>query len=880
MYINIVDYFIRNSYIMQRSGYFSTIPTKKIKSIQYSILSQEDIDRLAVCEVVSYKGVVDGHGEDGSLFDERMGSTDERVLCKTCRCRMDTGHGHFGKIHLFEPVYNINFIAYVVVLLNLLCPKCYNCVMPQKYMDQLLRATSQAERRDICRKYMNKKKKNEVVRCRNEVCGFMGHFHYSLNEKINIDLSIDGEKRMFWARYAHTALKSILSENIDLFGFNSVYSRPENFIIQDLLVIPVNHRQPNIVNEGVKRSESEISALYENIIKTNRSLAESITNHSTDDIIKTKYGLLTLAIAALFSKRFASEGMFGKKKSYRSIEEQLNGKEGYIRGRIHGKRVDYCARAHITPDADLKIDQLGIPEHIAMQVTMMEKVTPMNIERLRIVVSRGMDKYPGANRIIKRDGRRLRLQDTQPKALRLNADQLENGDLVFRHLIDNDIVTFNRQPSLHKASILGFRIKVFKGILTIRLPPAVCAPFNADFDGDEMNLMVQHNQTSIAEIKHLMSTLKNLSWVCNGKVFIGAIQDHVMGLYLISHHAKERMSKHDFIIITSVCESPRFDYILRKAAGEIHVGDLLGAIFPETFNFDQMGVRFVNGEYMGGVINARVKNAMEKYFFNFYSPEIYRDFVFNIQKITSEFNSRYGFSIGIDDLVILDPKVRENLDGQLEQLQIQNGKIVEEFAEGKVVKPMTRTLAEEFELRVSNIISSTDVKINDILKGYHENLRLSGRENSLMQYIHSMSKGDFNNIKQISGVVGQQYMNGNTRLEAMYNDRTTPHFPKFDQSIASRGYVFNCFSNGLNIVEYVAHQCASRLGLIAVALSTGDIGYMSRKLNKILEGIVYSHDHIPRVYGENVVSFEASQNDPTYNTVNTITDQDFDDAFV
>lgn len=862
---------------MQRSGYFSTVPVKRIKSIQYSILSDDDINHLAVCDVHSYKGVVDGRGEDGSLFDEHMGSTDDRVRCKTCRCSMDTGHGHFGKIHLYEPIYNINFVANAVVVLNMLCPKCFSCVLPSKYIQQLIGASCQEQRRDICRKYMNKKKKNEIIRCQNPLCAFMGFFHYSLSERTHIDINVDGAKRMFWAREAYIALKHISDEFINLFGFNHVYSRPENFIIRDLLVIPINHRQPNVMNEGVKRSENEISTLYENIIKTNNSLAESVINRSTDEIIQTKYGLVTLAVAALFSKKFASEGMFGKKKSYRSLEEQLNGKEGYIRGRMYGKRVDFCARGHITPDADLEIDQLGIPEYIAKRVTMMEKVAPLNIDRLRLVVSRGIDKYPGANRIIKRDGRKLLLRDTQSKALRMNADQLEYGDMVYRHLIDGDIVTFNRQPSLHKASILGFRVKVFRDIYTIRLPPAVCTPFNADFDGDEMNLMVQHNQTSLAEVQHLMSTLKNLSWVCNGKVFVGAIQDHVMGLYLISHHAKDKMTRYDFVLMTSMCKNARFDYILRKANSGPCVGDLLGAIFPPTFNFDGMGVKFVNGEYISGTINARVKGSIEKYFFNFYSPEIYRDYVFNLQKITAEFNSRYGFSIGIDDIIISDEKVRKAIDEQLGNLQLQNSKIIEEFADGKVIKPMTRTLAEEFELRVGNAIGDTNIKIGAILKEYHENLRLAGRENSLMQYIHSMSKGDFDNIKQIMGVVGQQLVNGK-RLEPMYNDRTTPHYPKFDQSIAGRGYVFNCFSSGLNVLEYLAHQWAGRYGLISTALSTGDVGYMSRKLNKILEGVTFAHDHIPRVYGEHIVTFEANQNDPTYDTINTISDQDFIDA--
>eukprot|EP00352_Strombidinopsis_acuminata_P001830 CAMPEP_0176383234 /NCGR_PEP_ID=MMETSP0126-20121128/33334_1 /TAXON_ID=141414 ORGANISM="Strombidinopsis acuminatum, Strain SPMC142" /NCGR_SAMPLE_ID=MMETSP0126 /ASSEMBLY_ACC=CAM_ASM_000229 /LENGTH=211 /DNA_ID=CAMNT_0017748167 /DNA_START=32 /DNA_END=667 /DNA_ORIENTATION=- len=187
-------------------------------------------------------------------------------------------------------------------------------------------------------------------------------------------------------------------------------------------------------------------------------------------------------------------------KPLKSIRERLKGKEGRLRGNLMGKRVDFSARTVITPDPNLKLDELGVPHKVATGLTVPEYVTPQNMHVLRQLVENGPTHWPGAKYIIRSDDKQIDLS-----YLRMRSDvHLEPGYIVERHLQDGDYVLFNRQPSLHKMSIMGHRVKVLPQN-TFRLNLSVTTPYNADFDGDEMNMHVPQSYETMAEIKEIMA---------------------------------------------------------------------------------------------------------------------------------------------------------------------------------------------------------------------------------------------------------------------------------------------------------------------------------------------------------------------------------------
>ena len=203
--------------------------------------------------------------------------------------------------------------------------------------------------------------------------------------------------------------------------------------------------------------------------------------------------------------------------------------QGRFRGNLSGKRVDFSARTVISPDPNLRVDQVGVPEHVAKIMTYPERVNRYNLQRLQALVVNGPDVHPGANMIRTSQRTHTLMYGDRTKS----AAALQIGDVVERHMVDDDIVLFNRQPSLHKMSIMAHRVKVMPW-RTFRFNECACTPYNADFDGDEMNMHLPQTEEARAEASELMSITNNLITPRNGEPLVAATQDFLTGAYLLT----------------------------------------------------------------------------------------------------------------------------------------------------------------------------------------------------------------------------------------------------------------------------------------------------------------------------------------------------------
>ena len=194
-----------------------------------------------------------------------------------------------------------------------------------------------------------------------------------------------------------------------------------------------------------------------------------------------------------------------------------------------GKRVDFSSRTVITPDPSLEVDELGVPEEIAKTLTFPEEVTEFNIDQLKSLISNGPHKWPGAKYIVRPDGRYI---DLSCLAIRSDA-QIEPGYVVERHIRDGDFVVFNRQPSLHKMSIMGHRIQILPH-QTFRMNLSVTSPYNADFDGDEMNMHIPQSYEATAEVREIMHVPKQILNPQSHKPIMGIVQDSLLGCMLFT----------------------------------------------------------------------------------------------------------------------------------------------------------------------------------------------------------------------------------------------------------------------------------------------------------------------------------------------------------
>ena len=281
----------------------------------------------------------------------------------------------------------------------------------------------------------------------------------------------DGEGKVILnGERVYNILKKISVDDYEFLGFNSEYCKPEWMLLTVVLVPPPAVR-PSIVMNGHLRVEDDLTHKLADIIKANTHLKKYEQEGAPGHIVRDYEQLLQFHLATLIDNDIGGQPQALQKngRPLKSISARLKGKEGRVRGNLTGKRVDFSARTVITPDPNISVEQVGVPDHVAKIHTFPEKVNSFNIGYLQTLVNRGPNEHPGANYVIRGDGQRIDLNFNRHDL------RLEKGFIVERHMRDDDEVLFNRQPSLHKVSMMGHRVKVVSG-KTFRLNLSVTAP--------------------------------------------------------------------------------------------------------------------------------------------------------------------------------------------------------------------------------------------------------------------------------------------------------------------------------------------------------------------------------------------------------------------
>ncbi len=469
----------------------SLCEVQKIKKVQFGIYSESDILRSAVCEIKStliYDKETSLPAEEG-LNDPRMGVTMRGLVCQTCFGDIRECPGHFGFIKLAEIVYHPEFLETVYKVLKSVCYNCSKLLIGPNKLSSMLQIKN------------NSKRLNEISKHATRRCGFdeddpgCGRVQPRYRKRkmdilvrrtdSNYETVEEDSKRVFRATEVYDIFKDISDETDEILGLSPKFSRPEYMLIKLLIVAPPAVR-PSIELSSSARSEDDLTHLYQSILSTNMELKKAKESGLPRTRIEEIVTRLQSYVSYLMNN---GEGKAKQKggRPIKAISQRLKGKEGRLRGNLMGKRVDFSSRTVVSPDPSLQLDQLGVPLEIAKELTIPEKVTQLNIDFLKDLVERG-DEWPGARYYISKAHNNeivdLNFVKSKPN--------LQYGDIVERHLIDDDYVIFNRQPSLHKMSIMGHRVKVLPNS-TFRLNLAVTTPYNADFDGDEMNMHVPQN---------------------------------------------------------------------------------------------------------------------------------------------------------------------------------------------------------------------------------------------------------------------------------------------------------------------------------------------------------------------------------------------------
>lgn len=458
-----------------------------IVGIQFGIFSPEEIERRSVVEITTHATYDGNEPKLGGLFDPRMGVLENGKECRSCGQTNHHCPGHFGHYRIARPVYYIQFFPKVLNILRCVCIRCSKLLIDKNLYKNLSKRRGEARMREVLNACGN------ITRCGQQTedgCGARQPDRY-LKEGIARVIAEwdDGEgaatrpegvaaqkmRQPLEVEYVLRLFRAVTDEDVDFMGLSRHWCRPD-WMICTTLSIPPPQMRPSVVQDNNQRSEDDLTHKLVDIIKTNKTLQQKIDASASKGIIDEWTNVLQYHIATLVDNQIPGVAQSAQRsgRTLKSIQQRLGSKEGRIRYNIQGKRVEFSARSVITPDPNLSIGELGVPMKIAMNLTFPEKVTPFNRDKLYKFIQNGADVYPGAKTIVRADGRMISLKHVNTKEL-----VLYNGDTVNRHIMDGDIVLFNRQPTLHRMSMMGHRARVLP-YNTFRLNVCVVSPYNAD----------------------------------------------------------------------------------------------------------------------------------------------------------------------------------------------------------------------------------------------------------------------------------------------------------------------------------------------------------------------------------------------------------------
>jgi DNA-directed RNA polymerase beta' subunit len=1002
----------------------SKIP-KRISAIKFGLMSPNEIRRLSAVEVKTadtYKD--DGHAYHQGLMDPQMGVIEPGVRCNTCGNKHDECPSHFGHIQLELPVIHCGFTNLIRSSLKSTCNTC-NRILLQEQAGTHPHDVEKSEQdyhrervEDIIQKHgpgspefkkaikdvekvCCSAKRRVCMHCEAEQGKIMLEKPTTFKEKKE-----DKSEHKLNARDIREWLEGIPSEDLIFIGMEMSTNRPEWVVMRVLPVPPITVR-PSITLESGDRSEDDLTHKLVDVLRINQRLRENRDQGAPQLIVEDLWELLQYHITTYFDNQTSGipPARHRSGRPLKTLTQRLKGKEGRFRSNLSGKRVNFCARSVISPDPFLSINQVGVPEMSAKELTVPIRVTSRNREQLRQMILRGPDIHPGVNYIVRGDHNRVRitdrtkfiwsgyrclnpncdggdperdepytgmnpelnevlrapnflpgmvfrqenkrtieglqelyvadleatianlrgedlegrsLKDDNPNAIihnrwrwerehpgedypehlivvcphcgspwdeeeeerspvedRLSTHDLEGnpkpGMVVERHLIDGDVVIFNRQPSLHRMSMMVHEVRVMQG-KTFRFNLAVCTPYNADFDGDEMNLHIIQSEEARAEAKILMRVQEHILSPRYGGAVIGGIHDHISGAYLMTNNDRIIPKTQALDVLGMISWTGELPAEIKDKNGVVgYMGrELLNLIIPSGINLryksrsnDQ--VEIVDGNILSGTIDksgigaegGRLLDAVVQT----HGSEVGARFLNDMTLLTIGICTALGFTTGIDD-EDMPPAARAAITKINSTAVAEVDERLELFGEdGKKYEARPgRTPLETLEEDLMSILDESRSKTGEVAR---EHL---ASDNAAVMMAVSGARGSMDNLSMMAGSIGQTRVRGK-RLERGYQDRVLSHFPRNAKGAVAKGFVASSFKSGLQPTEFFMLSVSGRESLVDTAVRTSKSGYMQRRLINAMDDLKVHSDvpHSVRNTADRIIQFSYGEDriDPT-----------------
>ncbi len=850
---------------------------KQVEGIKFGILSPNMIRKFSVVEV----NTADTYDEDGipimgGLMDGRLGTLEPRQRCKTCGNTATECPGHFGHIELAVPIIHVEFTKLIYKLLRTTCGNCGRVSLPDDRISEIkVEMNKQEEMYGSVLDDFYKDVEKEAIKYSNcPHCG-MRIFKIKFNKPTSFYEEIrDGGARILNPNMIRERLERIPDEDLIILGINPEVARPEWMILSVLPVPPVYVRPSITLQTGI-RSEDDLTHKLVDIIRINQRLKENIDAGAPTLIIQDLSELLQYHITTYFNNQASGipPARHRSGRALKTLSQRLKGKEGRFRSNLSGKRVDFSARTVISPDSNLDINEVGVPVEIAKRLTIPEKVTPWNIETLKKFIVNGPDNYPGALYVIRPDGKRIRLEFVIERDK--VAEAIQPGFIVERHLRDGDVAIFNRQPSLHRMSIMTHKVKVLP-YKTFRLHLSVCPPYNADFDGDEMNLHVPQSEEARTEARILMQVQDQILSPRYGGPIIGAIQDFITASYILTKKDTLLNKKQVSRLLTVINYDNEFPKPTYHHPEELWTGkQIFSLLLPDGLNYSLKSsvcqsctkclkqdcpydafVIVKNGELLNGVIDknsigAEKSESLYHRIIKDFSSETGRQFLNSMSKMLNEYITMIGFTFSINELDLPEDTI-ENIKLIIQKAEDQTNNLIQDYNNGTLNRLPGKTLEESLETFIMQVLAEARNKSGNAADN------VFSMENHGIVMTKTGARGSNLNFGQMTACLGQQAVRGK-RIFRGYRNRALSHFKPNDQTPKARGFITSNYRDGLGPTDFFFHAMGGREGLVDTAVRTQQSGYMQRRLINALEFLRVEYDSTVRTSNGDIVEFNYGE---------------------
>lgn len=818
----------------------TVIGRNSIKSVQFSILGSDDIEKEAHGITTNKSLFSDGKPVPDGLYNPHYGSIAELGFnCQTCFNNQLYCPGHDGVMKVNYPLQNSLFRIEIPKWLYSICHNCYELVIPYNIPHTVLPHNRLKEYSKKVRTGDKNKKCHK--------CGFVQP--YLVKDKENPALlwkEKNGEREIMYNTEIQKIFNNISDDIVIQLG-KSLTCHPSKLLIDNIKISTIAVRPEIRKINGNKSSMSDITIGLKAIIDINNQIPLSLPENIEDSLHK-KLILIDLTLYEMIRGTNAKSGnlklVTNTNKISNSFASRLPKKTGFLRGSLTGKKVHKMGRSVIVGDNSLRPNQIGIPEMMAKNLLVIETVESWNVDKMTKYFENGPNVYPGCVKIIRKETGEEYYIDKLPKNYKL-----QYGDKLHRHIVDGDTFCFNRQPSLWWCSIAAFSVKVITG-LALRFNSMVCVIFNADYDGDEMNVLAMSNTESIVETR-VVSGIHN--WFIkyqDSRPMLGLFHDSIIGAFEMTRSKVNNIHKfHAMNMCNKVkSENPlkfnKKSYTSRELISmflpNINMEKDAGYYEPELepyikYRDDEKKIIIENGKFIQGVLDKSSigQGKTDSLFHIIYLEKgatAAIDCMYNLQQLINNYMFYQGATFGIDDIFI-DNKIKSKIKIEVQKIIDASNKLADDYKKGLIVPPLGINLDDYYEDLQQSVLEHGDEFIIPIIEN------IDPDNNWLYKFIVSGSKGTKSNMKSIFSAIGSIAVKGK-RIKMDLDDRTSINFQRYDTDPISRGYNPNSFTDGIGPLTFPFAAMESRHELIEVALGTAIGGDLNRNAIKNFEDIL------------------------------------------